>query len=65
MESSSVSDKILICNLQFYQFFFQNLEENSDSDSEADNLEWLPDPNKIYGSDQNQQDQEQVDEEDE
>ena len=45
--------------------FFQNLEENSDSDSEADNLEWLPDPNKIYGSDQNQQDQEQVDEEDE
>ena len=37
----------------FDDFFQANSNEETDSsDEESDNLDWLPDPDKIYGKDE-------------
>ena len=51
-------------NNQFWLFFqtLQGGDENDTSESENDdNLDWLPDPDKIYGEGSTNQDLEQKD----
>ena len=37
------------------------MDKDEDSDEESDNLDWLPDPDKVYGKNENETSSEEED----